>query len=191
MRVHSTSTRDVVAEFRRGADSANINWWVRGPCPSLSIHLCSPSLCLFLCSLCFSLDSEFLLCSSDKATVHIFAIKDQTLNKKSRYSSLVWLPNVHCTCTCISGKYVYIVFYSCLPFPSLSAVGLLSRAVSSYTESQWGLAQFSLPKEGQCVCAFSGSKSVVGQLKNSNSTMSCSSLSVGKYCVSLQPAFFH
>jgi uncharacterized low-complexity protein len=68
-----------------------------------------------------------MLCSSDKATVHIFSIKDQTLNKKL----------------------------------SLPAVGILSRAVSSYTESQWGLAQFSLAKEGQCVCAFSGSRSVV------------------------------
>ncbi|CAI8040673.1 WD repeat domain phosphoinositide-interacting protein 4 [Geodia barretti] len=103
IRVHSTSSRDLVAEFRRGTDSANIN------------------------CLCFSLDSEYMLCSSDKATVHIFSIKDQTLNKKL----------------------------------SLPAVGILSRAVSSYTESQWGLAQFSLAKEGQCVCAFSGSRSVV------------------------------
>jgi WD40 repeat protein len=108
IRVHSTSSRDLVAEFRRGSDSANIN------------------------CLCFSLDSEYMLCSSDKATVHIFSIKDQTLNKK-------------------------LSLHSC----SLPAVGILSRAVSSYTESQWGLAQFSLAKEGQCVCAFSGSRSVV------------------------------
>ena len=90
-----------------------------------------------------------MLCSSDKATVHIFSIKDQTLNKKLRY-----------VCTYV--HYNDIVSYS-LHSCSLPAVGILSRAVSSYTESQWGLAQFSLAKEGQCVCAFSGSRSVVGK----------------------------
>ena len=40
---------------------------------------------LFFSSLTFSLDSAFLCCSSDKGTVHIFAVKDQSLNKKSRY----------------------------------------------------------------------------------------------------------
>ena len=44
---------------------------------------------LFLSSLTFSLDSAFLCCSSDKGTVHIFAVKDQSLNKKSRYQQRV------------------------------------------------------------------------------------------------------
>lgn len=44
---------------------------------------------LFFSSLTFSLDSAFLCCSSDKGTVHIFAVKDQSLNKKSRYQQRV------------------------------------------------------------------------------------------------------
>ena len=44
---------------------------------------------LFFASLTFSLDSAFLCCSSDKGTVHIFAVKDQSLNKKSRYQQRV------------------------------------------------------------------------------------------------------
>ena len=33
-----------------------------------------------------------------------------------------------------------------------------------YVDSQWGLAQFSLPNESPCVCAFIGDKkSVVGE----------------------------
>ena len=52
----------------------------------LYIELVDVSKHVFLpSSLCFSLDSEYMLCSSDKATVHIFSIKDQTLNKKLRY----------------------------------------------------------------------------------------------------------
>ena len=38
--------------------------------------------------------------------------------------------------------------------------------MSTYTNSQWGLAQFTLPKEGHCVCAFSDNKSAVGMLLN-------------------------
>lgn len=31
----------------------------------------------------FSLDSDFLCCSSDKGTIHIFALKDSHLNRRS------------------------------------------------------------------------------------------------------------
>ena len=52
------------------------------------------------------------------------------------------------------------VLYICLC--SLASVGLLG--VVSYMESQWGVAQFSLPNESPCICAFVGDrKSVVGR----------------------------
>ena len=45
---------------------------------------------------------------------------------------------------------------------SLANVGLLS--MGSYVDSQWGVAQFSLPNESPCVCAFVGDrKSVIGE----------------------------
>ena len=58
--------------------------------PLCNVQIWSPVLfnsisSLFFASLTFSLDSAFLCCSSDKGTVHIFAVKDQSLNKKSRY----------------------------------------------------------------------------------------------------------
>lgn len=103
LRVHHTSSRKLIAEFRRGSDCANIY------------------------SINFSMDSAFLCCSSDKGTVHIFAINDQKLNKKS----------------------------------SLAPVGMLGIRMGSYVESQWGVAQFSLPSETPCVCAFVGDKKSV------------------------------
>ena len=45
------------------------------------VLLCIKSL---TCSINFSLDSSFLCVSSDKGTVHVFAVDDQTLNRKSR-----------------------------------------------------------------------------------------------------------
>jgi WD40 repeat protein len=59
IRIHNSSTRLLLAEFRRGADTANI-------------------YCLN-----FNSDSSFLCVSSDKGTVHIFAIADQSINRKS------------------------------------------------------------------------------------------------------------
>ena len=47
----------------------------------------------------------------------------------------------------------------------LSQVGVLSKAVGmgAYVDSQWRLAQFSLPSEVPCLCAFlPDKKSVVG-----------------------------
>lgn len=86
---------------------------------------------LYLCyfySLNFSPDSEFLCCSSDKGTVHIFALKDSDLNRKSSLSTLSFF--------------------------------------SSYVESQWALANFTVPPEMACICAFLSSNTVVGKKKN-------------------------
>ena len=46
----------------------------------------------------------------------------------------------------------------------LTQVGLLGKTVGTYMDSQWGLAQFSVPNETPCLCAFVGDKkSVVGK----------------------------
>ena len=48
---------------------------------------------------------------------------------------------------------------------SLAQVGIFGKAIGSYVESQWGLAQFALPNESPCSCAFVGDKrTVVGEL---------------------------
>ncbi|XP_063723920.1 WD repeat domain phosphoinositide-interacting protein 4-like [Symsagittifera roscoffensis] len=59
VRVFDTAQRNLVAEFRRGADSA------------------------MLYSISFSLDSSYLCVSSDKGTVHVFAVKDILQNRRS------------------------------------------------------------------------------------------------------------
>ncbi|KAL5503232.1 hypothetical protein EMCRGX_G010150 [Ephydatia muelleri] len=64
IRIHSTQTRQLLVELRRGVDMANI-------------------YCLN-----FSLDSNFLCCCSDKGTVHVYAVKDQSLNKKSSFAHI-------------------------------------------------------------------------------------------------------
>ena len=72
---------------------------------------CIYVMSLFHSSLCFSLDSDYLLCSSDKATVHIFAVKDQTLNKKLRYAMhacTYMYMHMYIVCTCIYMHMVHI-----------------------------------------------------------------------------------
>ncbi|XP_002163927.1 WD repeat domain phosphoinositide-interacting protein 4 isoform X1 [Hydra vulgaris] len=71
----------------------------------------------------FSSDSSYLCASSDKGTVHIFALKDPTKNKRSTFSK----------------------------------VGLFGN----YTESQWGLANFSVQAECPCLCLFGTGTSVI------------------------------
>jgi WD40 repeat protein len=64
IRVFDTSKRQRVVELRRGADAAT------------------------LYCIAFSHDSDFLVVSSDKGTVHIFALKDTHLNRRSHFSSI-------------------------------------------------------------------------------------------------------
>ncbi|XP_031552176.1 WD repeat domain phosphoinositide-interacting protein 4-like isoform X2 [Actinia tenebrosa] len=99
IRVFDAQSRNQLIELRRGADPATL-------------------YCIN-----FSHDSSFLCVSSDKGTVHIFALKDSKLNKRS----------------------------------SLSKAGFLGR----YVESQWGLANFTVPAEVACVCAFGQASSVI------------------------------
>lgn len=97
-----TSRRDPVIELRRGSDQA------------------------ILYCINFSHDSEFLCASSDKGTVHIFAVKDTHLNKRSSLSKLPvnWVPQL---------------------------------------QSQWALANFTVPAECACICAFGPKSTVYGK----------------------------
>ncbi|XP_025424743.1 WD repeat domain phosphoinositide-interacting protein 4-like isoform X2 [Sipha flava] len=99
IRIWDTIRKTKVAELRRGTDTATL-------------------YCMN-----FSPDSEFLCCSSDKGTVHIFALKDPDLNRRS----------------------------------SLSTLGFFS----SYIESQWALATFTVPPEVACICAFENQNTVM------------------------------
>ncbi|KAB7508074.1 WD repeat domain phosphoinositide-interacting protein 4 [Armadillidium nasatum] len=64
VRIFDTIKRVKIQEFRRGTDEAKI-------------------YCIN-----FSGDSNYVCCSSDKGTVHIFALKDSSLNKRSKFSGL-------------------------------------------------------------------------------------------------------
>lgn len=102
IRLFDVQTRQKLVELRRGTDQATV-------------------YCIN-----FSSDSSFLCASSDKGTVHIFALKDTALNRRSAFAK--------------AGK-----------------VGIVNR----YTNSQWSLANFTVPAECACICAFAGPNSVV------------------------------
>ncbi|XP_045211200.2 WD repeat domain phosphoinositide-interacting protein 4-like [Mercenaria mercenaria] len=99
IRVFDINKKTLQLELRRGADPAK------------------------LYCISFSLDSAYLCASSDKGTVHIFAVKETELNKRSTFKKMGFL-----------GQYV---------------------------ESQWGLANFTVPAECACVCAFGPNQSVI------------------------------
>lgn len=99
IRVWDSISRTKLVELRRGSDPANVQ-------------------CIN-----FSNDSDYLCCSSDKGTVHIFAIKNTNLNRKM----------------------------------SITNFGLLGN----YGDSQWALANFTVPPECACVCAFGPNNSVI------------------------------
>ncbi|KAK7506215.1 hypothetical protein BaRGS_00002327, partial [Batillaria attramentaria] len=67
IRVFDTVSRKQVVELRRGADTAMV-------------------YCIS-----FSPDAAFLCSSSDKGTVHIFAVKDTSLNKRSTFNRMGFL----------------------------------------------------------------------------------------------------
>ncbi|XP_066909778.1 WD repeat domain phosphoinositide-interacting protein 4 isoform X3 [Halyomorpha halys] len=98
IRVWDAYKRILIAEFRRGTDPATV-------------------YCIN-----FSKDAEFLCCSSDKGTIHIFALKNTQLNKRSTFSSMSFLgtyiesqwalatftvpPECACICAFVSTKAV-------------------------------------------------------------------------------------
>ncbi|KAK2153074.1 hypothetical protein LSH36_308g01000 [Paralvinella palmiformis] len=93
IRIFDTVTRRQLVEFRRGADPATL-------------------YCIN-----FSHNSEFLCVSSDKGTVHIFAISDTSLNRRSSFKKMGFLGNyvesqwglanftvaAECACICAFG----------------------------------------------------------------------------------------
>lgn len=108
IRLFDTTTRDKLVELRRGTDPATL-------------------YCIN-----FSHDSSFLCASSDKGTVHIFALKDTKLNRRS----------------------------------ALARVGKVGPVIGQYVDSQWSLANFTVPAECACICAFGKNTS-----KNVNSVI--------------------
>ncbi|KAL1130235.1 hypothetical protein AAG570_013173 [Ranatra chinensis] len=94
IRVWDTIKRNLLVELRRGTDPATL-------------------YCIN-----FSRDSEFLCCSSDKGTIHIFALKDTHLNRRSTFSRMGFLGNYvesqwalatftvppECACICAFGS---------------------------------------------------------------------------------------
>lgn len=67
IRVYDTVRKTLIVELRRGTDPAS------------------------LYSINFSSDSDFLVASSDRGTVHIFALKDTRLNRRSTFSKMGFL----------------------------------------------------------------------------------------------------
>lgn len=100
IRVWDTTRRNQLVELRRGSDPATL-------------------YCIN-----FSMGSEYLCCSSDKGTVHIFALKDTELNKRSTWRGMG-------------------------PF------------LGDYVQSQWAFANFTVPPECACICAFQQTKNTV------------------------------
>lgn len=74
-----------IAEFRRGMDAA----------------------CVYC--IVFSPDSEFVMASSDKGTVHIFALKETRLNRRSTFSSVPFM-NVGVTGTYTDSQWALAKF---------------------------------------------------------------------------------
>ena len=52
-------------------------------------------------------------------------------------------------------------------FVSLAKIGFLGQ----YVESQWGLANFTVPAERPCICAFGSGSSVVGEYRGCHCTI--------------------
>ncbi|ROL54104.1 WD repeat domain phosphoinositide-interacting protein 4 [Anabarilius grahami] len=92
-----------------------------------------------LCDLCPSLEKQLLVFPGHKCgslqlvgTVHIFALKDTKLNRRS----------------------------------ALARVGKVGPVIGQYVDSQWSLANFTVPAECACICAFGKNTS-----KNVNSVI--------------------
>ena len=88
--------------------------------------------------------------SSDKGTVHVFAIKDEKLNRRSSYVFKFLLE--------ISRHYTgnSKIFMNCLRLSSLIAIG-------KYVENLWSYSSFTIPPECACICAFGEKQnSVIG-----------------------------
>jgi WD40 repeat protein len=99
IRVWELATKAKLLELRRGTDPATI-------------------YCIN-----FSHNSEFLCCAGDKGTVHIFAVKEPSRNKRMIFRN--------------------------------------ANLFTSYTNSQWALATFTVPPESACICAFTKNNSTV------------------------------
>lgn len=111
VRVHDTASGERLHELRRGADRAEIH------------------------SLTFSAAMDWLAVSSDKGTIHIFAIHNRS--HTSSYSTITGTASEN----------------SNAPGNAKSSLQRISRVLPSYFSSEWSFAQFRVP-EDKCICAF-------------------------------------
>uniref|UniRef100_A0A4W5NYN3 WD repeat domain 45 n=1 Tax=Hucho hucho TaxID=62062 RepID=A0A4W5NYN3_9TELE len=86
IRLFDTTTRDKLVELRRGTDPATL-------------------YCIN-----FSHDSSFLCASSDKGTVHIFALKDTKLNRRSAFKHVLFSAFLPFLAICVDGTFHKYVF---------------------------------------------------------------------------------
>ena len=144
IRIWDAAKRLMLAELRRGTDQA-----------------------LLYC-INFSPRDEWICCSSDKGTVHIFALQDY------RYAWAVgpWLREYRHFAICLAagGEFTqprllspslgdeWIGFILIYPFnecrlnrrSTLATIGV----PGAYAGSQWSLTSFTVPQEVACICAF-------------------------------------
>ena len=105
IRIWDAAERQMLVELRRGTDQALLH-------------------CIN-----FSSDNAWLCCSSDKGTVHIFALQDYKLNKRSSLATMGFVSGAYagsqwslasftvpqeCACVCAFGSETGTVFAACL-----------------------------------------------------------------------------
>lgn len=90
IRVFDTSRRTLLVELRRGADAAT------------------------LYCIAFSHDSDFLVVSSDKGTVHIFALRDTHLNRRSNIPTMGWSPHQYLNSQWALAKFTVAAECACI-----------------------------------------------------------------------------
>ena len=111
IRVYDTVRQVQLLELRRGVDPATVY------CMS------------------FSIDSDFLCASSDKGTVHIFALKDTHLNRRSKFSN-IGIPNTY-----VNSQWAFATFTVAAECACICAFG---PKLSVYGNSIFIVLHFSL-----------------------------------------------
>lgn len=119
IRVWNTADGELLQELRRGADPATIF------------------------SLALSRQCEWLAVSSDKGTVHVFALADQVTTKTDGDQ----------------GRNVTVLAAEKAPQPRSNPTSLFSAVkglvpIPKYFASEWSFAQFRLPEDTKCIVGF-------------------------------------
>ncbi|RHY33521.1 hypothetical protein DYB32_001595, partial [Aphanomyces invadans] len=138
IRVFDTQSGHILQELRRGADKAEIY------------------------SVCFSPNSQYLACSSDKYTVHIFALSQDVAGADGLPA-----PPLNASRT-NSGRYASGVLTQSAPISkeddntenNKSSFSFMRGLLPKYFSSEWSFAQFKVP-ETRTICAFGTDKNTI------------------------------